>query len=134
MPAPGQSIEQPGRRSWSWRLGTDVWLDGSCSSMRPGDKEQNIRNPTTNFDSFFVNEHVTGGKNYLFDIEDKKVFDGANGRQHGAIKGADPADCLAVHDLQHVLRDGKLLLSPPFSQAAVTVLHYEPAGYKMQQR
>lgn len=111
-----------------------MWLDGSCLSMRPGNKEQNIRNPTTDLDSFFVNEHVTGKKKYLFNIKDKKVFDGANGGQHGAVKGADPADCLAVHDLQHVLRDAKLLLSPPLSQAAFTVLHYEPAGYETQER
>lgn len=67
-----------------------------------------------------------GGGNHLFDIEDTKIFDGADGRQQGAVEGADPADCLTVDDLQHVLRDSELLLSPPPSQAAVAVLHYEP--------
>lgn len=56
-----------------------------------------------------------GGGNHLFDVEDKKIFDGADGRKQGAVEGADPADCLTVDDLQHVLRDCELLLSPPFS-------------------
>lgn len=67
-----------------------------------------------------------GKKNYLFDIEDKKVFNSADGRQHWAVEGADPADCLTVDDLQHILRNSKLLLSPPLSQATVTVPHNEP--------
>lgn len=65
---------------------------------------------------------------HLFDVEDKKVLDGADSWQERAVEGADPADGLAVHDLQHVLRDGELLLAPPLGQAAVTVPHDQPAG------
>lgn len=35
----------------------------------------------------------------LFDVEDKEVFDGADGRQHGGVKSANPADGLTVDDL-----------------------------------
>lgn len=73
------------------------------------------------------NEHVRRKKkNHLFDIEDKKVFNSADGRQHRAVEGADPADCLTVDDLQNVLRNRKLLLPPPLSQATLAVLHDEP--------
>lgn len=65
---------------------------------------------------------------HLFNIEDKEVFHCADGRQHRAVERADPADGLTVDDLQHVLRDGKLLLAKPLRQAAVTVLHYQLSG------
>lgn len=68
---------------------------------------------------------------YLFDVEDKKVLDGADSWQERAVEGADPADGLAVHDLKHVLRDGELLLAPPLGQAAVTVPHNQPAEETM---
>lgn len=63
-------------------------------------------------------------ENHLFDVEDEEVFDGADGRQHGAVERANPADCLTVNNLKHILRNSKLLLAPPLSQATVTVLHY----------
>lgn len=65
-------------------------------------------------------------KHHLFDIEDKEVFNGADGGQQRAVERADPADGLTVDDLQHVLRNSKLLLAPPLSQATVTVHHYQP--------
>lgn len=37
-------------------------------------------------------------KHHLFDVEYEEVFDGADGRQHGAVEGADPADSLTVDD------------------------------------
>lgn len=38
-------------------------------------------------------------KNHLFDIEDKEVFNSADGRQQRAVERADPADGLTVDDL-----------------------------------
>ena len=63
---------------------------------------------------------------HLFDVEDEVVFDGADGGQQGAVEGTDPADGLTIDDLQHILRDCKLLLAPPLSKATVTVVHYQP--------
>ena len=63
---------------------------------------------------------------HLFDVEDKEVFDGADGRKHRTVECADPADGLTVDDLQHILRNSKLLLAPPPSQRPVTVLHNQP--------
>lgn len=76
---------------------------------------------------FFLKQKRLKHCSYLFDVEDKKVLYGANSRQQRAVKSADPADGLAVHDLQHVLRDGKLLLAPPLGQAAVAVPYNQPA-------
>lgn len=72
--------------------------------------------------------------NHLLDIEDKEVFNGADGRQQGAVERADPADGLTVDDLQHILRNTKLLLAPPLSQATVTVHHYQPEESEAAQR
>lgn len=63
-------------------------------------------------------------ENHLLDIEDKEVFNSADGRKHRAVEGADPADCLTVDNLQHILRNSKLLLSPPLGQGTITVPHY----------
>lgn len=65
-------------------------------------------------------------KTHLLYIEDKKVFNGADGRQHRTVKSTDPANRLTVDDLQHVLRNGELLLSPPLGQPTVTVPHDQP--------
>lgn len=65
-------------------------------------------------------------KTHLLYIEDEKVFNGADGRQHRTVKSTDPANCLTVDDLQHVLRNGKLLLPPPLGQPTVTVPHDQP--------
>lgn len=67
-------------------------------------------------------------KTHLLYIEDEKVFNSADGRQHRTVKCSDPANGLAVDDLQHVLRNGKLLLSPPLGQPTVTVPHDQPDG------
>lgn len=64
-------------------------------------------------------------KNHLLDIEDEEVFDSTDGGQKRAVEGANPADRLTVYNLQHILRNSKLLLPPPISQATVTVLHYQ---------
>lgn len=71
---------------------------------------------------------------YLFDVEDDEVLDGADGGQQGAVECPDPADGLAVHNLQDVLGDGKLLLAPPLGQATVTVVHYESRGEGERER
>ena len=68
----------------------------------------------------------------LFDVEDDEELDGADGRQQGAVEGADPADGLAVDDLQHVLGDGELLLPPPLGQAAGTVVIDDPEASQGQ--
>lgn len=62
----------------------------------------------------------------LLDVEDEDVFDGVDGGQQGAVEGADPADGLTIDDLQHVLRDGELLLTPPPHQTVVAVTHDDP--------
>lgn len=72
-------------------------------------------------------------KTHLFYIEDKKVFNSADGRQNRTVKSADPANCLTVDDLQHVLRNGKLLLAPPFGQPTVTVVYDQPEGWMTPQ-
>lgn len=72
-------------------------------------------------------------KSHLLYVEDKKVFNSADGGQHWTVKGADPADRLTIDDLQHVLRDGKLLLSPPLGQPTVTVHHDQPGGWTTAQ-
>lgn len=71
---------------------------------------------------------------HLFDVEDDEVLDGADGGQQGAVECPDPADGLAVHNLQDVLGDGKLLLAPPLGQATVTVVHYESRGEGERER
>lgn len=101
--------------------------------MRPINKQQRgNRNPASNFDPC-VCVYIYTFKTYLFDIEDKEVFNSADGRQQGAVEGADPADGLTVDDLQHVLRNSKLLLAPPLGQTTVTVLHYQPEEYEATQ-
>lgn len=67
-------------------------------------------------------------KTHLLYIEDKKVFNGADGGQHRTVKSTDPANCLTVDNLQNVLRNGELLLAPPLGQPTVTVPHDQPDG------
>lgn len=62
----------------------------------------------------------------LFEVEDEDVFDSVDGGKQRAVKRPYPADGLSVDDLQHVLRDGELLLTPPLGQAAVAVIHDDP--------
>ncbi len=62
----------------------------------------------------------------LLEVEDEDVFDGVDGWQQGAVEGSYPADGLAVDDLQHVLRDGEFLLTPPLGQTTVAVVHDDP--------
>lgn len=88
-------------------LTSDTWKTRSEATM--------MRMPTP--------ENRLPHKNHLFDVKDKKVFHGADRRQHRAVERADPADGLSVDDLQHILRNGKLLMAPPLDQAAVTVIH-----------
>lgn len=75
-----------------------MWPDGSCSSMRPMNKEQKgHRRPEILLRTL---THVgKKKKNHLFDVEDKEVFNSADGRQHRAVERADPADGLTVDDL-----------------------------------
>lgn len=77
-----------------------MWLDGSCLSVRPIDKQQRvyIRNPASDSDPCY-NACSRRKNNHLFDIEDKEVLNGADGRQHWAVECADPADGLTVDNL-----------------------------------
>lgn len=79
-------------------------------------------------------KNMSEQNNHLFDIEDKEVFNGADGGQQRAVERADPADGLTIDDLQHVLRNSKLLLAPPLSQATVAVHHYQPEESEATQR
>lgn len=65
---------------------------------------------------------------HLFYVEDKKVFNSADCRQNRTVKSPNPANCLTINNLQHVLRNGKLLLAPPLAQPTVTVAHNQPEG------
>lgn len=106
-------------------LGTDAWLDGSCLSKRPINKEQKGKRTFYNISTLTHVKEIEKNP-HLFDIKDKEVFNGADGGQHGAVERADPADSLTVDDLENILRNSKLLLTPPLSQATVTVLYYQP--------
>lgn len=57
----------------------------------------NVRRRTS--DIYPQKENLTNDKNHLFDVEDKEVFDGTDGRHDWAVERADPADGLTVDDL-----------------------------------
>lgn len=66
---------------------------------------------------------------YLFHIEDDNEFQGCNGREKGWEKGSDPANGLPINDPQHIVRNGKFLLSPTLHQLPRgTVGHQEPGN------
>lgn len=78
----------------------DVWLDGSSSLMITLNKEQ--KGDRTSEVVLLIWSQAKKNmkdKNHLFDVEDKEVFDGADGRQHRAVECADPADGLTIDDL-----------------------------------
>lgn len=110
----------------------DVWLDDSCLSVKPANDKETIKYQLQTIPNW-VRNNKKKMKTHLFYIEDKKVFNSADGRQNRTVKSADPANCLTVDDLQHVLRNGKLLLAPPLGQPTVTVAHDQPEGWMTPQ-
>lgn len=70
--------------------------------------------------------HPDHRQRHLFDVEYEEVLDGADGGQHRAVEGANPADGLTINDLQHVLRNGELLLAPPIREARFPVSNDQP--------
>lgn len=111
----------------------DVWLDDSCLSVKPVNDTATIKYQLQTIPNRVRNKKKKTKKTHLFYIEDKKVFNSADGRQYRTVKSADPANCLTVDDLQHILRNGKLLLAPPLGQPTVTVAHDQPEGWMTPQ-
>lgn len=102
-----------------------MWLDDSCLLMKPTSDTAAIKYHT-------IAKMSANGKKkkqtHLFYVEDKKVFNSADCRQNRTVKSPNPANCLTINNLQHVLRNGKLLLAPPLAQPTVTVAHNQPEG------